>query len=247
MSTNTNPEMRPPKEVVARLEELEAMIRMKDQNMTEALYEEHAKLLNNYDWHDEVFEENGKKGVKNVKGEILVPAIYDDFLMQETFFFPSLPVAAVKDGKIGLVERDGKGTPRTAFEFAFIERNFFSPVYFVWKPEDKKHFALMAGGTVITPYELDGYCEPCDGCMIVSSGDKYGVLAIDQGLVYVAPEYDAVYDQGFGDDFLFVKNGVEGYVTLDNRFVSKDEYSELEPEEQDELLEVGFVGSVDDI
>lgn len=242
---NKTQQMKPSMEVIDRFIELEAMISSNDQNMTEALYNEHAGLLENYDWCDEVFEENGKKGVKNVKGEILVPAIYDDFLMKETFFFPSLPVAAVKDGKAGLVERDGKGTPRTAFEFAFIERNFFSPVYFVWKAEDKKHFALMAGSTVITPYELDGFYEPSDGCMIVRSGDKYGVLAIDQGLVYISPEYDDVLDQGFGENFIFVKDGVEGYVTLDGRFVSKEEYAELDPDAQDELLEVGFVGSED--
>ena len=54
-------------------------------------------------------------------------------------------------------------------------------------------------------------------------------------------------DQGFGDDFLFVKDGVEGYVTLDKRFISKAEYAKLDPEAQDELLEVGFIGSVDNL
>ena len=77
MSNNTNAQMKPSMDVIARIDELEAMIKSNDPNMTEALYEEHANLINNYDWYDEEFEENGKVGLKNVKGEVLVPAIYD--------------------------------------------------------------------------------------------------------------------------------------------------------------------------
>ncbi|MBQ5874359.1 MAG: WG repeat-containing protein [Alistipes sp.] len=246
MSNNTNAQMKPSMDVIARIDELEAMIKSNDPNMTEALYEEHANLINNYDWYDEEVEENGKVGLKNVKGEVLVPAIYDGIASFESYFFPSFPIAAEKDGKQLLVKRDGKGTPVTEALYTHIQRITYSAIYAVCQEEGGKYCALMAGGEVFTPYEIERCYPMVDGCIIVEANGKYGVLSVDQGLVYISPEYDEVCDQGFGDDFLFVKDGVEGYVTLDNRFISKEEYEKLEPEAQDELFEVGFVGSVDD-
>lgn len=245
MSNNTNKQMKPSMEVIARIDELEAMISSDAQNMPDELFEEHANLIQNYDWYDEEFEENGKVGLKNVKGEVLVPAIYDGFYSFESYLVPSVAAAAKKDGKLLLVKRDGMGTPVTEAKFTHIERIDFSAIYAVCQDEDGKYCALMAGGEVFTPYEIEHCYQQVDGCIIVEADGKYGVLAVDQGLVYISPEYDEVCDQGFGEDFLFVKDGVEGYVTLDNRFISKEEYAKLEAEAQDELLDVGFVGSVD--
>ena len=247
MSNNTTSQPKPSMEVIARIDELEAMLDLKDSNLTEADYEEHANLVRSYDWYDEVFEENGKVGLKNVKGEVVVPAIYDGFASYESYFFPSVSVAAKKDGKLLLVKRDGKGTPVSEAVFTHIERIGYSAIYAVCQEEGGKYCALMAGGEVFTPYEIERCYPLVDGCIIVEANGKYGVLAVDQGLVYISPEYDEVCDQGFDDDFLFVKDGVEGYVTLDKRFISKAEYAKLDPEAQDELLEVGFIGSVDNL
>ena len=60
MSNNTTSQPKPSMEVIARIDELEAMLDLKDSNLTEADYEEHANLVRSYDWYDEEFEENGK-------------------------------------------------------------------------------------------------------------------------------------------------------------------------------------------
>jgi hypothetical protein len=86
-----------------------------------------------------VFEENGKKGLKNVKGEVVVPAIYDNYGILEPYYLKLSPVVAQLDGKVALVERDGKGTPYTDFEYHYIEPILFSNLYAVWKKEDLKH------------------------------------------------------------------------------------------------------------
>ena len=35
--------------------------------------------IDRYDWFDMVFEENGKLGLKDIKGDVVVPAKYDGF------------------------------------------------------------------------------------------------------------------------------------------------------------------------
>jgi hypothetical protein len=207
---------------------------------------EYDNMIWKYDWRDEVFEENGKKGLKDVKGDIVVPAIYDDFCMPEKYFMKELPVGAQKDGKVALVKRDGKGTPCSPFDSHYVERIPFSAVYAEWKSDDLKHFALRIGSTAFTPHELEWYGQVRNGCVLLGANGKMGVLAIDQGLVYIAPEYDSVIEGGYGDDYTFVKDGKKGRVTLEKRFVSDEEFSKLSDEEQDELVfDIGFVGSED--
>ena len=253
MEENKEKKLVPPMEVVERFDELEAEIkRLRESDNDEdwpkrmKLVEEQMKLQNTYDWSDIVFEDNGKKGLKNVKGEVLVPAEYDDFVLLEPYYYKSLGIGAKKGDYMALVKRDGKGTPMSEFEFHYIERIYGTAIYLMLKKEDMSHFALMTMGKVFTPYEVQDYEMPCDGCVILYSDGKKGLLAIDQGLVYVKPEYDEVIDEGFGEDFTFVKDGVRGRVTLEGRFVSNDEFEALSDDEQDELYDIGFVGSVDD-
>jgi hypothetical protein len=235
MNNNQIIRQKPSQEIISRFEELN--------NASTKNYEELFALIDGYDWRDEIFEEGGKHGTKNVKGEVVVPAIYDGFYTIENFFQPSLPVVAIKDGLCGLVKRDGEGTPMSEFAHSYMGRIFDTPVYTAVKPGDDNHFALSVMGEVITPYEIEKHYQPSDGCVILEANGKYGILALDQGYVYISPEYDEIHDQGYGEDFLFIKDGVEGYVTLNGEFVSKERYAGLDPEQQDEYMEVGFIGS----
>lgn len=202
---------------------------------------EYADLTTSYNWLDEVFEENGKKGMKNVKGEIVVPAIYDDFSLPEPYFLKSYEVGAVKDGKMALVKRDGTGTPVTDFEYHDLFRIPFSAVYIVCKSEDLKHSALMVCGKVFTPYEIESVSEVSNGLAAVYANDKKGLLVIDPDLIYISPQYDDIYGDGAGEDITFVKDGKEGRVTFDKRFVSNEEYENMTEEEQDHLMDIGFI------
>lgn len=215
-----------------------------DEAKCDELYQEYYDCLSDYDWDDEVFEENGKKGLKNVKGEITVPAIFDDFCTTEKYYHKSLPVGAVLNGNAALVSRDGKGTALTDFEFDNIECIPFTDVYAVSKKEDKRHFALMAQGKVFTPYEIEIYGDVCDGAVRLASEGKIGMYAYEAG-VYIKPEYDDIYDEGVGACFIFVKDGKEGRVTWDKRFVSDEEFETLSDDEQTELEDAGFICAPD--
>ena len=206
-----------------------------------SLMQEQDELMFGYDWLDEVFEENGKKGLRNVRGEVVVPAIYDDFLMPRPYYLPMMLVGAKKGGKFALVERDGKGTPSTDFEFHYVEPIPFTLFNIAFKSEDLHHFAIVVLGKVFTPYELVNYYRPCDDHIILKGdNDKYGIIGMGS-LVYISPEYDDIIDNGIGEDFTFIKDGVKGRVTMDKRFISDEEYRNMSDEQQDELYDLGFI------
>ena len=89
----------------------------------EALYEEYNQLMESYDLFDQVFDEGGKKGVRNAAGKILVPALYKEFSEIYTYkrYGYIMPVPACDfSGKYALVKCDGKGTPLCDFEYEMI-------------------------------------------------------------------------------------------------------------------------------
>lgn len=208
------------------------------------LGQELANLMEDYDWMDEVFEENGKKGLRNVKGEVVVPPIYDEFLSVVAYGYEANCVAQL-DGKSGLVKRDGKGTPVSDFDFEYIESIPFTPAHAVWK-EGSDKFALMIGKELVTPFELDKFCGASDGVIVFETDGKMGMLAYDPNFVYIAPEYDSIDYDGCGSCFTFVKDGIEGRVTYEGKFVSNEEFDSLSEDEQCDLEElIGFVYAAD--
>ncbi len=227
--------------LLAEIESLNGQQGPEAEKKSMALYQEYYDLMSQYDWIDEIFEENGKKGLKNSMGEIVVPAIYDDFCILESYYNKQRYAGAVKDGKAGLVRRDGTGTPVTAFEYQRIERIPFTSIYAVWKPEDTKHLALMFENQIITPFEIEAYGDVSDGAIRLGANGKIGMLHFENGITYVKPEYDDIYDQGCDEDFLFVKDGKEGRLTWEQRFVSDEEYNSLTDDEKDAFLEKGFI------
>lgn len=210
------------------------------------LLQEREDLIHDYDWFDEVFEENGKKGLRNIRGEVVVPAIYDGFCMPHPYHLPMMLVGAKKGDKVALVKRDGKGTPTTDFEFHYVEPIPYTLFNIAFKSEDLHHFAIIVLNKVFTPYELVNYYIPCDEHIILKGdNDKYGIIG-ERSLVYISPEYDDIIDDGMGNDFIFIKDGVKGRVTMDKRFISDEDYDNLTDEEQDELYEIGFINAPDD-
>ena len=70
------------------------------------------RIRDKYEQYHEVFEETGHFGIKDHKGNILIPAHYD-FLRTPYVYVDdlrTLPVIAQRDGKMGLILPDGKET-----------------------------------------------------------------------------------------------------------------------------------------
>ena len=81
------------------------------------------ELENNYDWSNIEFTDpvTGKIGLKNVKGELMAPALYDAFPNPGTFIDPWDPIAAILDGKYGLLDGKGHAEVLVPFEYDDID------------------------------------------------------------------------------------------------------------------------------
>lgn len=104
------------------------------------------RIKNKYIQYHEVFEVNGKFGIKDHMGSIIIPAEYD-FLRSPYVYVDDLremPVIAEKDGKLGLISADGKNTTVADFIYEDISMRDCPPFFEVTK-EGKKYFMNYKG------------------------------------------------------------------------------------------------------
>ena len=102
------------------------------------------RIREKYEQYHEVYEENGKFGIKDHQGNVLVPAHYD-FLRTPYVYVDdlrSLPVIAQRDGKMGLVMPDGKETVVLDFIYDDIELRDEPPYFEAYAGEEKTLFDL---------------------------------------------------------------------------------------------------------
>ena len=77
------------------------------------------RIKDKYLQYHDVYEENGRFGMKDCKGRVLLHPLYD--FLRTCYVYvddlKSLPVIAQKDGKMGLVMPDGNDTVVAPFEY----------------------------------------------------------------------------------------------------------------------------------
>lgn len=96
------------------------------------------RIRDKYEQYHEVFEENGHFGIKDHKGNVLIPAHYD-FLRTPYVYVDdlrTLPVIAQRDGKMGLILPDGKETMVADFIYDDISLRDEPPYFEAWKGDD---------------------------------------------------------------------------------------------------------------
>lgn len=222
---------RPTKEMIDFVEMMEQNIAKMDFDDPEwqKLNEKYAEYKNNYNWHSIIFEgENGKKGMMDVKGNVLIPAKYDDFQYTFVLGYHMYMVPAVLDGKIGFVLTDGSGTEVTDFVYDSVHNLEFSS-YFLFRKDDSISFGILSpNGEELVPCILDRFYERFSASIMFASGDKYGLIQTNEGIL-IPPIYDNIEMVDEPEDpLVFTLNGVVGYVTFDKQlFISKEKYDEL--------------------
>lgn len=96
------------------------------------------RIKNKYIRYHEIFEINGKFGMKNYKGQVLIDAKYD-FLRTAYVFSDDLsvvPVIAQYNGKMGLILPDGKNTVVSDFIYDDILLRDEAPFFEAYKGEE---------------------------------------------------------------------------------------------------------------
>lgn len=155
------------------------------------------ELSEQYDWKDEVFEKNGKKGVRSITGEVLVPALYDDYreiysqlIRIENGVNPHY--IASQRGKFGLVAADGTGTSITDFccdGICYFEDYdkflFFNP---------GGYGVMSASGEIIVPCQMDEIIWCPMGSLAFCKDGKWGQYTDQYG--YMEPHLDELYVDG---------------------------------------------------
>lgn len=181
------------------------------------------------------FVENGKYGVKDNSGNVLIPAMFDEIGTLWSEEYKKSPCIVYIDDKAGLVSPDGKGTMLVECKYKYGRAIEWSKFY-AFQDMDGNWGVIGSDGKTYVPFKYDSISqEKCDGYIFFEKGDKCGVFATNYNLVT-----DAIFDdiiEGAADEYLKMeKDGKEGYVTVDGLFISCEDY------EADEEMDVELVG-----
>jgi hypothetical protein len=188
------------------------------------LSNEQNQIEEQYDLMDTVYEVNGKKGIKDIKGKVRVPALYNDFAVLYAYTsFRNTPVIALNDeGKFAIVKANGTGEAICRFEYEDIDIEPLSKLFVVRKAG--KTALMNSQGQLLTPLELDKVYlyMPINVLIEIEMDDKMGLYDYCNKL-YVRPVYDAIDEK---EGSVYVQLGERwGYISSeDGTFI--DEYDE---------------------
>ena len=188
------------------------------------LSNEQNQIEEQYDLMDIVYEVNGKKGIKDIKGKVRVPALYSDFAVLYAYTsFRNTPVIALNDeGRFAIVKANGTGEAICGFEYEDIDIEPLSKLFVVHK--DGKTALMNGQGQLLTPLELDKVYlyMPINGLIEIEMDGKMGLYDYCNKL-YVRPVYDAIDEK---ESSVYVQLGERwGYISSeDGTFI--DEYDE---------------------
>lgn len=175
-------------------------------------------FIEEYDLYTKVYEENGKMGVKDAAGQVLVPAVFDEVGYTFMDHFKPYAVPVIKDGKCAFAAQDGKGTLLSDFEYDAI--HYTTECCYILVKDGKKGLA-MSSGSVVIPAQMDQVCTPFNGLASYEKDGKHGF-----SLVYQPLTTEAVYDdyEIADDEYLeVVKDGVKGYVDSKGQFTTDED------------------------
>ena len=169
-------------------------------------------FMEEYDTMCSLFEENGCTGVKDIFGEVLVPAMFDDITVVFSDVNRHFALPVIKNGKYGLVKPDGKGT--MAAECIYDNIHFEGCCHYLAK--DGKQGMYDACGNEIIPVSADKVFEPWNDLIVFESDGKFGFAMFGSGVVTMA-EYDA-YEMDANEDLVVTLNGKKGYLDEAGKF-----------------------------
>lgn len=205
-------------QVIARINELEKQFNESNHKNLE-LMNEISEIKNKYNWYDQPFIENGKYGIKNILGEIIVPAKFDNYVELLHYDFRRKAIPMLLGKHTVLVKTDGSGDIIPNTEYDSIRYAMYTPYYSMMR--NGKIGFIYPDGTILIDCICDRYWEPLNGISVYASGNKYGVF--DNNGNVTAAIFDEFVDADL-DDFVKVKVGNEiGYIDNTGNFTTNEE------------------------
>lgn len=177
---------------------------------------------------------NGKKGLKDCLGNMLVPANYDGFyFLPRTLEHPesNVSVIAIRDEKYVVTTLDGSGKELTDREYDAIRlaRNDHPYMTYIYRKDGALSWGFMSSkGEELCECIIDSL-ELGLNSFVYESGGLQGYWQF--GFDILPPIYDNIEMMNEPEDpLLFTLNGVQGYVRHDGSFLA---FSELERQEEE--------------
>ncbi len=191
--------------------------------MINVLKNQQSQIMDSYDWSDQELEVNGKFGLTDCFGEVLIPAEYEETWFRANYFVTrEKPIACRKGEKWGMVLPDGKGTIVTEFRY---DNLFLGEYYSFWNfiivVEDEKYGFIDIKGNSLSGIELDEIYQPGNRLGQVRKGDKYGFI------YYNGDYFEPIYEEirfSMDDRRCQVKlNGQWGFLDRNKNFITANE------------------------
>ncbi len=187
-------------------------------------------FVDSHDWFTIVIEKNGKEGVKDLDGTVLVPPIFDkvSYLYNRIDVKATMPIIVINNDKHGLVRTDGTGDMLLPCEHENIYLN--ETLSFFHVIDNGKTMFVSTRGKQLTPQTMDKVYGSNGSIVVVQTGDKLGLFDISCSL-FIEPTYDNI-EVEFEEPIIAYKDGVAGYLSADDgHFIPKDEYDNNDSEE----------------
>ena len=191
--------------------------KFKEINNKDRMTDDDIDFLNTYNWNTDTFEENGAYGLKNCIGEVLVPPIFEDYLLLSYHDYKKgSKVVVMKNSKWGLIKigEENKWILEPEFDYIGYPNNI---TYVV---KDKKYGVInLYEGNFLLPLELDFVTTEngimfCNGISAYGKNDKQGVIMSNGELTEAifdevdAPEMGESIKVRIGDQWGFInENG----------------------------------------
>lgn len=187
-------------------------------NLTDEAMAKISAFEREYNVFTHVYEEKGGYGVKDICGEVLIPAMFDKIACVFSDEYRNWAVPVVKDGMMALVASDGKGTLLTPLEYDNI--HFYLGYYYLFK--DGKEGLACVDGNILVPAEMDEVYAPFNSLVAFAKDGKYGFTMMGTGVI-TEPIYDE-HELDESDTLVVVKDGVRGYLDENGAFtLDRDE------------------------
>ena len=223
---------KPTKDLVIKVESIKTRLeRIKLSNefkIIGMLNNQMLQIMNLFDWSDQGYIVNGKSGLTDCFGEVMIPADYDETCFRADYFVPrEKPIACKKGDKWGMVLPDGKGSVVTDFLYDnIILGDYYSFMNFIIVALEDKYGFIDIKGKSLTPIELDEIYKPESNMGLVRKGEKFGFIYYNGD--YIEPVYEEISFCD-GDFRCHVKlNDQWGFVVGEKNYISAHDAAEEE-------------------
>lgn len=165
-----------------------------------------------------IYEEGGKFGLKDAKGGILAPAVYDEIF--EADYNYSISVIQ-KDTLFGYLQSDGKEWIPPIYEDAFDVFDFMQEPLGEVKVNGKSGILKIYSNTWMIPPDYDAVERVAYGFLGVEKGGKFGIYNDEKGLI-IPVESESPYEYDYFPELFFTKQkgtGKRRYYTREGNYL----------------------------